>query len=124
MKIGTFSELYFMISANDLMSLIYRAKQCEVMFAENKANQEKIVRMKKEYTDLRACHEKLRKEVIKMPVKWTKPKKAEQPKAAGNKQQADDSKKPPKAEKPPKADKPKAAKPPKGDKPKGEKEAK
>ena len=34
-----------------------------------------------------------------MPVKWTKPKKAEQPKAAGNKQQADDSKKPPKGRK-------------------------
>ena len=118
MKIGTFSELYFRISANDLLSLIYRAKQCEVMFAENKANQEKIVRMKKEYADLRACHEKLRKEVIKMPVKWIKPKKAEQPKAAGNKQQADDSKKPPKA------NKPKANKPPKVNKPNGEKEAK
>ena len=42
-----------------------------------------------------------------MPVKWTKPKKAEQPKVEK-----------------PKADKPKAAKPPKGEhKPKGEKEA-
>ena len=55
-----------------------------------------------------------------MPVKWTKPKKAEQPKAAGNKQQADDSKKPPKGEKPKAAGKKSQAddskKPPKGEK--------
>ena len=55
-----------------------------------------------------------RKEVIRMPVKWNRSKKAEQPKVEK-----------PKAAKPPKANKPKAAKPPKGEqKPNGEKEAK
>ena len=98
MKIKTFSEMEFRISADDLASLLYRAKQCEVMFAENKANQEKILRLKKQFTDLKACYEKPRKEVIKMPIKWTKPKKAEQPKV----------------------EKPKDEKPPKG---KGKKEA-
>ena len=103
MRIKTFSEMEFRISADDLASLLYRAKQCEIVFAENRANQDKIFRLKKQYTDLKACYEKLRKEVIKMPVKWTKPKKAEQPKVEK-----------PKADKPPKANKP----------PKGEKEAK
>ena len=118
MKVLTFGEMDFRISANELMSLLYRAKQSEVFFNEKVLAEAKIVRLKKEYSDLKTKHENMRKEVIKMPVKWIKPKKAEQPKAAGNKQQADDSKKPPKA------NKPKAAKPPKGDKPKGEKEAK
>ena len=106
MKIKTFGEMNIGISADDLAQLLYRAKQGEVIFHENKKSQDKIVRMKKEYTDLKACYEKLRKEVITMPVKWTKPKKA-----AGT-----DARKP--------ESKPKANKPPKGNKPSGEKEAK
>ena len=97
------------VSADDLAQLLYRAKQGEIMFAENKANQEKIKRLKKEVGDLKAKVENQRKEVIKMSVKWIKAKKP-----AGKEQQADDSKKPPKAAKPPKGNKP----------PKGEKEAK
>lgn len=81
MKIKTFGEMNIGISADDLAQLLYRAKKGEVIWHENKNNQDKIVRMKKEYTNLLASYEKLRKEVIKMPVKWTKPKKAEQPKA-------------------------------------------
>ena len=93
MKIKTFSEMDLRISADDLAQLLYRAKQGEVLYAENKANQEKICRLKNEYTELLKKHENLRKEVIKMPVKWTKPKKAEQPKVEK-----------------PKADKPKGSK--------------
>lgn len=57
---------------------------------------------------------KSRKEVIKMPVKWTRPKKA-----ADSKRTTASAPKPEK----PKGDKPKADKP-KADKPKGKKEAK
>ena len=115
MKVLTFGEMDLRISANELMSLLYRAKQSEVFFNEKVLAEAKIVRLKKEYSDLKTKHENMRKKVIKMPVKWTRPKKAEQPKAEK-----------PKAAKPPKTAKPpKAAKPPKGEqKPKGEKEAK
>ena len=107
MKIKTFHEMEFGISADDLVQLLYRAKQGEIMFAENMANQEKIKRLKKEVGELMAKVENQRKEVINMAVKWTKPKKAKA-KAEGEQ---------------PKADKPKADKP-KADKPKGKKEAK
>ena len=118
MKVLTFGEMDFRISANELMSLLYRAKQSEVFFNEKVIAEAKIVRLKKEYSDLKTKHENMRKEVIKMPVKWTKPKKA-----AGTEARKPESK--PKANKPPKGEKPKANKPPKGEqKPKGEKEAK
>ena len=103
MKVLTFGEMDFRISANELMSLLYRAKQSEMFFNEKVLAEAKIFRLKKEYSDLKTTHDNMRKEVIKMPVKWTKPKKAEQPKV----------------------EKPKAEKPPKGNKPpKDEKEAK
>ena len=117
MEVLTFGEMDFRISANELMSLLYRAKQSEVFFKEKVLAEAKIVRLEKEYSDLKTKHENMRKEVIKMPVKWTKPKKA-----AGTEARKPESK--PKAEKPKGEQKPKANKPPKGDKPNGEKEAK
>ena len=94
MKIKTFRELKISISADDLAQLLYRAKQGEALFADKAANEKKLCNLKKEHAALMVKYTQLRKEVIKMPSKWTKPKKAEQPKA----------------------DKPKADKPPKGKK--------
>ena len=56
MKIKTYSEMKLRIKADDLVALLYRAKQAEIMYHENMANQAKIVRLKKAHTKLRAAH--------------------------------------------------------------------
>lgn len=60
MKIKTYSEMKLRIKADDLVALLYRAKQGEILYHDKLACDAKLMRLKQEHTKLHAAYAKLK----------------------------------------------------------------